>query len=107
MIRLFLSGLCLCGLLWLPSVAQPAGSARNCLSTADTVEAVRQHNLSSPALALRTASAHARAEALRLVLCNWKGGFIYEITLLKRYGKVTRRHGNAADGVLISDQGLH
>ncbi len=105
--RFALAVLFLCASFTLPAAAQSGAGARKCLSTAETVEAVRQHQLSSPALALRTAAAHARAEALRLVLCNANGQFVYEITLLKRDGKITRLQVNASDGVLLTDMGLH
>jgi hypothetical protein len=107
MIRLSIAGFLLCVLLVPPSAAQTGIAARKCLSTAETADAVRQNNLSSPALALRTAAAHARAEALRLVLCKWNGVFVYEITLLKREGKIIRLHVKADDGVLLTDMGLH
>jgi hypothetical protein len=107
MIRLTLAGLLLWAMLSPPVSAQSGTAARKCLTTAETAAAVREHGLSSPALALRTAAAHARAEALRLVLCNWNGQFVYEITLLKRDGKIARLHVNAADGVLVTDLGLH
>jgi uncharacterized membrane protein YkoI len=107
MIRFTLASLLICVLFGLPVAAQTGAAARKCLSTAETVEAVRQHGLSSPALALRTAAAHARAEALRLVLCHRNGQFVYEVTLLRRDGKIMRMHVNASDGVLLDDLGLH
>ena len=106
MIRFVLASLLCWFVLSQPAAAQASASARKCLNAAETAEAVRQHGLSSPALALRTAAAHARAEALRLVLCNRNGQFVYEVTLLRREGKIVRLHVNAADGVLITDMGL-
>lgn len=107
MIRFILAGLLCCFVVLQPAAAQSNASARKCLSSAETAEAVRQQGLSSPALALRTAAAHARAEALRLVLCNRSGQFVYEVTLLRRDGKIVRLQVNAADGVLMTDMGLH
>jgi hypothetical protein len=83
-----------------PAFAQ--GRLRDCLNTPETAEMITRERLSSPALALRTASAHQRAEPLRLVLCQLEGEYVYQITLLRRDGKVLRSRVRARDGVLLN-----
>jgi uncharacterized membrane protein YkoI len=84
-------------LLWFvaPAAAQ---TARQCLNAAETREAVQEKKLTDPTAALKTAAAHARAEALRSRLCRWNDDYVYEITLLRRDGKVMHVNVRAADG---------
>jgi uncharacterized membrane protein YkoI len=107
MIQFILAGLLGWFVLSQPVAAQTSTPARKCLSAAETAEAVHQQGLSSPALALRAAAAQARAEALRLVLCHRNGQLLYEVTLLRRDGKIVRLQVNATDGVLLTDTGVH
>jgi uncharacterized membrane protein YkoI len=71
---------------------------RVCLTAAETREAVISHRLIEPFNALKSARAEARAEPLTSRLCRWNDEFVYEITLLRRNGKVVRVFTNAADG---------
>jgi hypothetical protein len=100
MIRLPSLALLMVLALTAPALAQ--GRLRDCLNTPETAEMITREQLSSPALALRTASAHQRAEPLRLVLCRLDGDFVYQITLLRRDGKVLRSRVRARDGVLLN-----
>lgn len=71
---------------------------RECLTAAETREAVASHRLIEPFNAVKTARAQTRAEPLVSRLCRWNDEFVYEITLLRRNGKVVRVFTNAADG---------
>ena len=82
-------------------VAEAQEVARACLTPAETREAAFTNNFSDPVVALRTAAAHAHAEALRSRLCRWNEEFVYEITLLRRDGKVIKVLIKAVDGTLI------
>lgn len=78
---------------------------RVCLSAAETREAVAGHRLIDPSNALKSARAAARAELLASRLCRWNDEFVYEITLLKRNGKVVHVFMNAADGKAMNPKG--
>jgi uncharacterized membrane protein YkoI len=77
-----------------------ARAERTCLDAAQTRAAVRDHHLTDPGSAQRTAATQARAEALRARLCRWNEDYVYEITLLRRDGKVMHVNVRAVDGTL-------
>lgn len=79
--------------------------ARTCLNAVETRQAVEMHKLADPGAALRSAAAHARAEPLRTRLCRWNDDFIYEITLLRRDGKVMHVNVRALDGEIVVSPG--
>ena len=81
--------------------AEAAKQSPLCLNPAETREAISQHKFADPAAALRSAAAVAHAEPLRSRLCRWNDDFVYEITLLRRDGKVMRVFIKAADGSLV------
>ena len=66
-----------------------------CLNGAETREAVKAHKLLEPFLALKTAAAQRKAEALAARLCHSDDEFIYEITL---NAKVARRRRKRCGG---------
>ena len=76
-----------------------------CLNPADTREALSNNKFTDPAAALRSAAAVAHAEPLRSRLCRWYEGYIYEITLLRRDGKIMRVFIRAEDGSLVNARG--
>jgi uncharacterized membrane protein YkoI len=78
---------------------------RECLNAAETREAVAAHKLASPLIVQRTAAAHASADPLRSRLCRWNDDYVYEITLLRRDGKVVRVFIKATDGVVVGARG--
>jgi hypothetical protein len=57
-----------------------------CLNAAETREQVKARKLLEPFVALKTAAAQRKAEALSARLCRADDEFIYEITLLHRDG---------------------
>jgi uncharacterized membrane protein YkoI len=73
-----------------------------CLNAAETRKEVRAHNLLEPFVALKTAAAQRKAEALSARLCRAGDEFIYEITLLHRDGRLVRLEMEADSGKLIS-----
>jgi uncharacterized membrane protein YkoI len=73
-----------------------------CLNAAETGEAVKAHKLLEPFVALKTASALHKAEALSARLCQSDNEFIYEITLLHRDGRLAHVEMDANSGKLIS-----
>lgn len=75
------------------------------MSENETREAVRTHKLAPPGSAQRAAAADSRAEPLRNRLCRWNSEFVYEITLLRRDGKVAHVFVRANDGTTIENIG--
>lgn len=76
----------------------PPQKRRQCMSAAETREAVGAHGLIGPLEAVRDAQALGRGELLRSRLCRWDQEYVYELTLLKHDGHVLRVFLNAKDG---------
>jgi uncharacterized membrane protein YkoI len=73
-----------------------------CLNGAETREAVKAHKLLEPFVALKTAAAQHKAEALSARLCHSDDEFIYEITLPHRDGHLLHVEIEADSGKFIS-----
>jgi len=84
--------------------AEAARPAPLCLNPAETREALSRNKFADPAAALRSAAAVAHADPLRSRLCRFKDDYVYEITLLRRDGKVMRVLIRADDGSLVDDR---
>ena len=82
--------------------AETPNRSRQCLNPAETREAVAKNKLTDPAAALRSAAAIAHADPLRSRLCRWNEDHVYEITLLRREGKVMNVFIKAEDGSLVN-----
>jgi uncharacterized membrane protein YkoI len=72
-----------------------------CFNAAETREEVKTHKLLEPFVALKTAAAQGKAEALSAKLCGADDQFIYEITLLHRDGRLAHVEMEADSGKLI------
>lgn len=71
--------------------------ARTCFNAAQTRENVATHRLAEPFRALRVGG--QQGEALRAKLCRWKQDqWIYEISVLRRDGRIVRLYMNAQNG---------
>lgn len=81
--------------------ARAQAQRRECLNPAETLTAISEHRLVRPGDALSTAAFVSKAEALSAKLCRWDNGFKYEITLLRRDGKVIRAYVDAASGLPV------
>ena len=78
--------------------ASAASPERACLNAAETRAAVARHGLVDPLAALRAAARKAQADPLRSRLCRAGAGFVYDMALLRRDGKVLRVSVDAATG---------
>ena len=95
------AALLLCG----PALGAEAGKpVRLCLNPGDTREALAKNKFTDPAAALRSAAAVAHADPLRSRLCRWNEDYVYEITLLRRDGKVMQVVIKADDGSLVTSR---
>jgi uncharacterized membrane protein YkoI len=90
------------------ALATPAavqGDARRvCLSPAETRESVALHQLREPMNLLREAAVQTRAEPLGARLCRWNEQFVYEMSLLRRDGRVVRVFVDAASGARMRQE---
>ncbi len=82
--------------------AEAAKPSSSCLNASETRAALDHNKFTDPAAALRSAAAVAHAEPLRSRLCRWNDDYVYEITLLRRDGKVMRVVIKAEDGSLVN-----
>ncbi len=83
------------------SLATPvatSASARACLSPNETRDSVSAHQLREPMVLLRDAARETRAEPLNTRLCLWDQTYVYEMSLLRRDGRVLRIFVDAASG---------
>jgi uncharacterized membrane protein YkoI len=74
---------------------------RACMNSSDSREAVSEHKLIDPLVAVRSAQSTVHAELLSSKLCQWGEEFVYEVTMLKRDGHVVRVFLSAKDGKTI------
>jgi uncharacterized membrane protein YkoI len=87
-----------------PAASRPEGDEhrRVCMSPAETRENVATHKLRDPMALLREAAHQTRAEPLGTRLCRWNDRFVYEMSLLRRDGKVLRVYVDAVSGDSLS-----
>ena len=78
-------------------VANPV-VARACLTPTETRESVSAHQLREPLVLLRDAARETRAEPLKTRLCLWDQTYVYEMSLLRRDGRVLRIFVDATSG---------
>ena len=72
--------------------------ATECYNVAQTREKIAQHGLADPVPLLRKAGAENQGEPLAARLCRKGEIFIYDITVMRRDGRIERVPINAADG---------
>lgn len=69
-----------------------------CLSQSEARAAISKNKLANPLPALRAIAQRSRAEPLRSRLCRMDDRFVYEMSMLRRDGKVVRVFVDAHDG---------
>lgn len=74
---------------------------RACLTAAQAREIVAARRLAEPFRVMQTTARHFQAEALRARLCRRKDELVYEITLLRRDGRVIHVSLNAVSGKIV------
>ena len=84
--------------LVLAAAPSSADAQSECLSSAETQDAVAEKRAVSPSQALRSARSHASGETLRARLCHHNDQLVYWVTVLMRNGKVGRVLVDASDG---------
>lgn len=86
---------------WTAGAASAQARRRECLNPAQTLEAISEHRLVRPGDALSSAAYVSKGEALGAKLCRWDDGYKYEITLLRRDGRVMRVQVDASSGLPV------
>lgn len=74
---------------------------RACLTATQAREKIALHNLTEPFQLMMAMARRFQAEALRVKLCRRKDEFIYEISLLRRDGRVIHVFLKASNGQFI------
>ncbi|MDB5510261.1 MAG: hypothetical protein JWL93_2730 [Hyphomicrobiales bacterium] len=82
--------------------AEGEAGRRVCLNPAETREALASRKLREPMNLLRDAARQAKAEPLVTRLCRWGDRLVYEMSLLRRDGRVLRVYVDAASGDSLS-----
>ena len=77
---------------------------RVCFSTAETREKILAHQLFEPFRVMRSAASRSQAEAIGVKLCRWSEEFVYEMSLLRRDGRVIHVFVNAKTGQVIGSK---
>ena len=80
---------------------------RVCFSTAETREKILAHGLSEPFHVMRSAASRSQAEAIGVKLCRWSEELVYEMSLLRRDGRVIHVFVNAETGLVIGSKNEH
>ena len=68
-----------------------------CMSQSEARAAIARNKLANPMPALRSMARRTQSEPLRSRLCRIDERFVYEMTLLRRDGKVVRAFVDAQD----------
>ncbi|MGA7384543.1 MAG: hypothetical protein WBW81_07600 [Methylocella sp.] len=80
---------------------------RVCFSTAETREKILAHGLFEPFRVMRNAASRSQADAIGVKLCRWSEELVYEMSLLRRDGRVIHVFVNAKTGLVIGPKNEH
>ena len=97
------AGLALVLMLAVSTSALGGGRAhdRACFTAGQAREAIGLHKLAEPFRLMKVAAHRFQAEAIGVKLCRRKDEFIYEISLLRRDGRVIHVFMNAVNGKIL------
>ena len=80
---------------------------RVCFSTPETREKILAHGLIEPFRVMRSAASRSQAEAIGIKLCRWSEELVYEMSLLRRDGRVIHVNVNAKTGLVVGSKNEH
>lgn len=80
---------------------------RVCFSTAETREKILAHGLFEPFRVMRSAANRSQADAIGVKLCRWSEELVYEMSLLRRDGRVIHVFVNAKTGLVVGPKNEH
>ena len=81
-------------------------NSRTCLSSADARIAVAEHQLIFPSIATSKAVSKEQADVLAGKLCRWSEKYVYEMTLLRRDGRVIHAYVDAVSGKIVGAKNI-
>lgn len=81
-----------------PAGAEADGGALQCFPTAETRHLIADRRLVDPFASMQAASSAAHAEPIAAKLCRDQEALIYEISVLRRDGRVMRIYLDATNG---------
>lgn len=84
-----------------PALAAEHRVERACLTAAQARETIAQHKFVEPFRLMLAMARRFQAEAIGVRLCRRKDEFIYEISLLRRDGRVIHVYMKASNGQLV------
>ncbi|MBM3609513.1 MAG: hypothetical protein FJX29_13890 [Alphaproteobacteria bacterium] len=97
-----MNGMIALTILAMANMAQPAAAADepqlHCYSARETSERVARLRLHNPLMAMRTTARRIKADPLRTRLCRSGPRLVYELSLIRRDGKVQKVYLNAQNG---------
>jgi hypothetical protein len=74
---------------------------RTCFNSVETREKISSRRLGEPFRLLRGAAGHIQGEALRVKLCRVDEDYVYDISVLRRDGRLVHVFLNAVNGQAI------
>ena len=80
---------------------------RVCFSTAETREKILAQGLFEPFRVMRNVASRSQAEAIGVKLCRWSEDLVYEMSLLRRDGRVIHVFVNAKTELVIGSKNEH
>jgi uncharacterized membrane protein YkoI len=80
---------------------------RVCFSMAETREKILAHGVFEPFRVMRDVASRSQAEAIGVKLCHWSEDLVYEMSLLRRDGRVIQVFVNAKTGQVIGSKNEH
>lgn len=80
------------------------GPDRVCYSMAETREKILAHGLFEPFRVMKSAASRSQAEAIGVKLCRWSEELVYEMSLLRRDGRVIHVFVNAKTGQAVDSR---
>jgi uncharacterized membrane protein YkoI len=86
--------------------AEPARE-RVCYSARETREKIAAHGLAEPLRLMRATAGRLQADAVAVKLCLLNQELVYEISLVRRDGRVIRVYLNASNGQSPAARGGH
>jgi uncharacterized membrane protein YkoI len=85
-------------MLWTPALAAERAAEHACLTAEQAREKIALHKLAEPFRLMLAMAKRFQGDAIGVKLCRRKDEFIYEISLLRRDGRVIHVVMNAASG---------
>jgi hypothetical protein len=89
--------------LTLMASAEPEPEHR-CFTTAETREKIPANGLFEPFHVLRSAAIRLQAQAIGVKLCRSRGELVYELSLLRRDGRIIHLSADAKTGEIIGSR---